>query len=114
MHVRTIKYLDWQTCYPAKRPTHTQSHPGVRADYIHAYTLSVYHFCTAVHMIHHYCTHLVGMCTNHKDWSLWTVAADGIKPELKPGVFVAESSVPHQQVDGTVRQEELQDSVKII
>ena len=35
------------------------------------------------------------------------MAADGTEPELKPRVFVAESSVPHQQVDGSVGQEEL-------
>lgn len=50
------------------------------------------------------------MRTNHKYWCLWAVAADGTEPELQTGVFVAQPCVPHQQVDSSVRQEELEEN----
>ena len=48
------------------------------------------------------------MCAYDEDRGLGTVAGDGVEPEVESGVLVSEARVPHQKVDGSAGEEELQ------
>ena len=45
---------------------------------------------------------LVSVRANNKNWCLRCMACYGAEPEIKPGVLVAKSNVPQQQIHGTV------------
>lgn len=47
------------------------------------------------------------MSAHYEDGRLGAVARYGRQPEVKPRMLVPQPRVPHQQVDGAVRQEEL-------
>ena len=48
------------------------------------------------------------MAAHHKHRSLWGVDRDRIQPEVQASMFIAQSHVPQQYIDGTIGQEKLQ------
>ena len=47
------------------------------------------------------------MGADDEDWGMGGMHSNAVQPELKAGVFVAQTNIPQQQVDGSVGQEEL-------
>ena len=55
-------------------------------------------------------TCLITVCANDKDGCLGSMTPDRTEPEFQTSVLKAQSCCPQQQVDGTFRQEELQEN----